>query len=212
MKGALTDPDAQERERLFADRWSGYGAHSGILHLSKKPSPSDLRRYEIFQPYDEAFLKELTPDISVATWKADTILFEEGSYLDLAFYVIEGAVDVYLKKDEDASIPPIFDATRVTEEQLMEAALDAGADDIISAGGAWEVTCPPRDFHTLRAALVAAGLEPDSAEVTMLPQTTVACDAVTAAKVLRLIDALEDNDDVQKVYHNADMPEEAMTE
>ncbi len=105
-----------------------------------------------------------------------------------------------------------FEAARVTEEQLMEAALDAGADDIVSSGGAWEVTCPPRDFHTVRAALVAAGFEPDSAEVTMLPQTTVACDAVTAAKVLRLIDALEDNDDVQKVYHNADMPEEAMME
>ena len=113
MEGALTDPDAQERERLFADRWSGYGAHSGILHLSKKPSPGDLRRYEIFQPYDEAFLETLTPDISVATWKAGAILFEEGSYLDRAFYVIDGAVDVYLKKDEDASIPPIFDATRV---------------------------------------------------------------------------------------------------
>ncbi len=105
-----------------------------------------------------------------------------------------------------------FDATRVTEEQLMEAALDAGADDIISAGGAWEVTCPPRDFHKVRASLAEAGLEPDSAEVTMVPLTTIDCDAVTAAKVLRLIDALEDNDDVQKVYHNADMPEEAMTE
>ncbi len=105
-----------------------------------------------------------------------------------------------------------FDAARVTEEQLMEVALDAGADDIVESGGAWEVTCAPREFHAVRAALVAAGLEPDSAEVTMLPQTTIACDAATAVKVLRLIDALEDNDDVQKVYHNADMPEEAMME
>ena len=113
MEGALTDPGARERERLFADRWSGYGAHSGIAHLSKKPSPTDLRRYEIFQPYDDAFLETLTPDVTVAQWKAGAILFEEGSYLDLAFYVIDGAVDVYLKKDAVLSIAPIFDATRV---------------------------------------------------------------------------------------------------
>ncbi len=105
----------------------------------------------------------------------------------------------------------LFDAARVTEEQLMEAALDAGADDVVESGGAWEVTCPPRDFHAVRDCLVAAGLEPESAEVTMLPQTTVACDAKTGAKILRLIDALDDHDDVQKVYHNADIPEEAMT-
>ena len=86
---------------------------TSVSRIRTKPSPSDLRRYEIFQPYDEAFLERLTPDISVATWKADAILFEEGSYLDLAFYVIEGSVDVYLQKDEDASILPIFDTTRV---------------------------------------------------------------------------------------------------
>lgn len=106
----------------------------------------------------------------------------------------------------------LFDAARVTEEQLMEAALEAGADDVVESGGAWEVTCAPRDFHAVRDALKAAGLEPDSAEVTMLPQTTVVCDAATGAKVLRLIDAIEDHDDVQKVYHNAEIPEEAMVE
>ena len=104
----------------------------------------------------------------------------------------------------------LFDAARIEEDKLMEAALDAGADDVVEAGGAWEVTCPPTDFHKVREALVAAGFEPDSAEVTMLPKTTVACDAATAAKVLRLIDAIEDHDDVQKVYHNAEIPEEAL--
>jgi YebC/PmpR family DNA-binding regulatory protein len=106
----------------------------------------------------------------------------------------------------------LFDAARVTEDQLMEAALEAGADDVVESGGAWEVTCAPRDFHAVRDGLAAAGLEADSAEVTFLPQTTVACDASTGAKVLRLIDNLDDHDDVQKVYHNAEIPEEAMTE
>ncbi len=105
----------------------------------------------------------------------------------------------------------LFDAARVTEEQLIEIALDAGADDVVEAGGAWEVTCQPRDFHRVRDGLVSAGLEPDSAEVTMLPQTMVDCDAPAAAKVLRLLDALEDHDDVQKVYHNAEIPEEVLS-
>ncbi len=104
----------------------------------------------------------------------------------------------------------LFDAARVTEDQLMEAALEAGADDVVEAGGAWEVTCQPKDFHQVREGLGSAGLQPDSAEVTMLPQTMVSCDAGTAAKVLRLLDALEDHDDVQNVYHNAEIPEELM--
>ncbi len=104
----------------------------------------------------------------------------------------------------------LFDAARVTEDQLMEAALDAGADDVVEAGGAWEVTCQPRDFHQVREGLGSSGLQPDSAEVTMLPHSMVSCDAGTAAKVLRLLDALEDHDDVQNVYHNAEIPEELM--
>jgi YebC/PmpR family DNA-binding regulatory protein len=104
----------------------------------------------------------------------------------------------------------LFDAARVSEEQIMEAALEAGAEDVVESGGAWEVTCAATDFHAVRENLAAAGIEADSAEVTMLPQSTVACEADTAAKVLRLVDALDDHDDVQKVYHNAEIPEEVM--
>ncbi len=106
----------------------------------------------------------------------------------------------------------LFDAAKASEEQLMEAALEAGAQDVVESGGAWEVTCEPTDFHSVKDALTAAGLEPDSAEVTMLPQATVPCDEQMAGKVVRLIDALEDQDDVQKVYHNAEIPEEVMEE
>ena len=69
------------------------------------------------------------------------------------------------------------------------------------------MTCPPADLQAVKEALAAAEIEPDSAEITMLPATTVACDPAIAAKVLRLIDALEDHDDVQKVFHNADIPQ-----
>ena len=106
----------------------------------------------------------------------------------------------------------LVEAAGVNEDQLMEAALEAGADDVKEAGGAWEVICPPGDLHAVRDAIVAAGITPASAEVTMLPQTTVPCDAQRAAKVLRLLDALDDHDDVQRVYHNAEIPEEVMAE
>jgi YebC/PmpR family DNA-binding regulatory protein len=99
----------------------------------------------------------------------------------------------------------LVEAAKATEEQLMDAALDAGAEDITEAGGAWEITCPPTQFQAVGAAMAAAGIAPDSAQITMLPHTMVACDEETAAKVLKLIDVLEDHDDVQKVYHNAEI-------
>jgi transcriptional/translational regulatory protein YebC/TACO1 len=92
----------------------------------------------------------------------------------------------------------------------MEVALDAGASDISSSDGGWEVTCEPQDFLTLRQALEAAAITMMSAEVTMLPANLVSCDASTGEKMLRFIDSLEEHEDVQNVYTNADIPEEAM--
>ncbi len=116
MEEAITPMDtaAQERERLFADRWSAYGAQSGLLNLSDRLSPEALRQYEIFQPYDDAFLEKISPDVTVASWEADAILFEEGNYLDLAFYVADGAVDVYVNKQQEIAATPIFHSTRVS--------------------------------------------------------------------------------------------------
>jgi YebC/PmpR family DNA-binding regulatory protein len=97
-----------------------------------------------------------------------------------------------------------------SEEQLMEVALDAGASDITQSEGGWEVTCEPQDFLTLRQALEAAEINMMSAEVTMVPANLVACDVTVGAKMLHFIDALEEHEDVQNVYTNADIPEEAM--
>ncbi|MDP6693952.1 MAG: YebC/PmpR family DNA-binding transcriptional regulator, partial [Phycisphaerales bacterium] len=99
-----------------------------------------------------------------------------------------------------------------TEEQLMEVALDAGADDIEQTDGGWEVSCEPTQFLTLRQALESAEIEAMSAEITMVPSTTVACDVELGTKILRMIDSFEEHDDVQNVYTNADIPEEAMNE
>ena len=99
----------------------------------------------------------------------------------------------------------------VDEDRLMEIALDAGAEDVTGEGGGevFEVLTTPTAFHKVRDAIAAAEVPIEAADVVSVPTTTVAVDAEAAAKVLRLIDALEDNDDVQAVAHNAELSESA---
>ncbi len=97
------------------------------------------------------------------------------------------------------------------EDAIMEVALEAGAEDIVSNDdGSIEVTTTPESFTTVKEAMFAAGLETELAEVTMHPSISVELNLVQAEKVLRLIDVLEDLDDVQNVYTNADFTEEVM--
>ncbi len=99
-------------------------------------------------------------------------------------------------------------AEGVDEDELLLAAADGGADDVLRDGASFEITCAPESLSSVRAAVEAAGFSVDSAEVTMLPKTTVTVDDEAAArKVLRLVDALEENDDVQDVFANFDIPE-----
>lgn len=101
----------------------------------------------------------------------------------------------------------------VDEDALMDAALEAGAEDIESNDdGSVEVTTEFQDYLTVKDALVEAGFTPDSAEIAMIPSTTVPLDKEGAEKVLALIEMLEDLDDVQNVYTNADIPVEVMEE
>ena len=102
----------------------------------------------------------------------------------------------------------MFDDADVTEDQLMEIALDVGAEDIKQDEGQWEVITQPSDFLAVKEALQGAGLEPKSAQVTMIPQTTVICRDKDAKKIIRLMEEFEDHDDVQKVYANFDIPED----
>jgi len=97
-------------------------------------------------------------------------------------------------------------APGTSEERVMEVALEAGADDVIAdADGAIEVLTPPPGFEAVKQALDAAGLKAEVAEVTMRAENTVALAGDDAAKMQKLLDALEDLDDVQEVYHNADL-------
>ena len=105
-----------------------------------------------------------------------------------------------------------FAKDKYTEDQLMEAAIEAGADDLSDEGEAWELKTAMTDFNAVREALETAGFEMESAELAMIPQNMIPVDVETGRKILRLLDALDDNDDVQNVYSNADLPDELMTE
>lgn len=99
-----------------------------------------------------------------------------------------------------------------SEDAVWEAVLEAGAEDVTDLGEAFEVLTEATDVVTVRTALQDAGIEYDSAEVVFHPATTIEVDADGARKVLRLIDALEDSDDVQNVYANFDASDEVMAE
>jgi YebC/PmpR family DNA-binding regulatory protein len=99
----------------------------------------------------------------------------------------------------------------VDEDALMEAALEVGADDVvINEDGSKDVMTTPEDYLAVKEALVAAGFESESAEVTMQAATTTDLDADDAEKMMRLIERLEDLDDVQNVYSNAEISDEIM--
>jgi len=103
-----------------------------------------------------------------------------------------------------------FPKAQVTEDALMEPALDAGAEDIKEEEETWDVLTDPHAFETVKKALEDKGLKPASAEVTMVPQNSIKITGAEAEKMLKLMEALEDHDDVQNVYANFDIPKEEM--
>jgi YebC/PmpR family DNA-binding regulatory protein len=98
------------------------------------------------------------------------------------------------------------------EDDVMLAALDAGAEDVRLSGDQWEVISAPGDLRVVREAMEAAQLEVETAEVTQLPSAGVPLQEATARQVLRLVDALEDLDDVQAVYANFDIGDDVLAE
>lgn len=106
----------------------------------------------------------------------------------------------------------VFDSTLVAENDLMEAALEAGADDIISEDGAIEVFISLENYNKVSDFLESAGFKPNSSEITQVPQNKIALDKEKTISFLRLIDALEDLDDVSSVSSNADLDVQAAQE
>ncbi len=105
-----------------------------------------------------------------------------------------------------------IDKAGASEDDVMTIALDAGADDIKTDGSEFEIFSAPQKMEEIKAALEKKGIKCTTAEVTMVPSSTVKLDLANAKKLRDLIDALEDHDDVQNVYDNSDIPEEVMAQ
>jgi YebC/PmpR family DNA-binding regulatory protein len=101
----------------------------------------------------------------------------------------------------------IVDKDAKSEDELFEIAIEAGADDMQEEGGVFEIYTTPENFDAVNEAVKAAGVEPQAAEISMIPQNYIALTGDDAKKMLKLYEAIDDNDDVQKVYANFDIDE-----
>jgi len=105
-----------------------------------------------------------------------------------------------------------FDATKYTEDQIMEVALEAGADDVVVEDESIEVRVAPENYSAVEKAFEDAGIAVENSELTMLPKNLTPVDAATARKVMTLMENLEENEDVSNVYVTADFTDEIMEE
>ena len=103
-----------------------------------------------------------------------------------------------------------LDASSIDEDALLEIVLEAGGDDVRTENDLYEILTAPEVFEDVRSSLEAQGLTPEVAEVTMLPQSTVTIEGKQAEQVIRLMEALDDQDDVRRAYANFDIPDEVM--
>ena len=105
-----------------------------------------------------------------------------------------------------------FDASKYSEDQIMEVALEAGADDVIAEEDSIEVRVAPESYSAVEKAFEDAGIAPENSELSMVPKNLTPVDAATARKVMTLMENLEENEDVQNVYVTADFTDEIMEE
>ncbi|MDP3178611.1 MAG: YebC/PmpR family DNA-binding transcriptional regulator, partial [Spirochaetaceae bacterium] len=155
--------------------------------------------YEAYAPGGGALLIEvLTDNKNRAAAEIRNILTRSGSNLGAT-----GSVSYLFKRKGVLS----YDGEKYTEDKIMEAALEAGADDVQNEDGEIIVYTTQDTFESVLNAMNAAGFETDGAEISMVPDTYVSPEKDTASKVQKLIDKLEECEDTQNVYHNVELPE-----
>jgi YebC/PmpR family DNA-binding regulatory protein len=167
--------------------------------------------YEVYGPQGVALLVEcLTDNRNRAAMEVRTAVTRNGGTMAdpgsvSRLFTRKGVVVVPKAQDGDGS------GAEVSEDMVLEATLDAGADEVIDLGETFEVQSEPGDVVAVRTALQAAGIDYDSAEVQFVASMDIpVSDAEAAGKVFRLIDAVDDLDDVQNVFSNADVPDDVM--
>jgi YebC/PmpR family DNA-binding regulatory protein len=164
--------------------------------------------YEGYGPHGVAMLIEcLTDNRNRAAMEVRTAMTRNGGSL-----ADPGSVSFLFNRKGVILVPQAQEGRTVTEDDLLEAALEAGAEDVTDLGEAFEVVTEAADLVAVRSALQDAGIDYDSAEAEFVPDLQVALDKDGAAKVFRLIEALEDSDEVQNVFANFDVPDDVMAE
>ena len=164
--------------------------------------------YEGYGPSGVAMLIEcLTDNRNRAAMEVRTAMSRNGGSL-----ADPGSVSFLFNRKGVVVVPTEQEGRSITEDDLLEAALEAGAEDVEDQGERFVVTSEATDLVAVRTALQAAGVDYDSAEAEFVPDMKVELDAESAGKVLRLIDVLEDLDDVQNIFANMDISDEVLAE
>jgi YebC/PmpR family DNA-binding regulatory protein len=164
--------------------------------------------YEGYGPHGVAFLVEcLTDNRNRAAADVRTAFTRNGGSL-----ADPGSVSYLFRRKGVVVVPRAQGTTQTSEDDVLMAVLEAGADEVNDAGDAFEVVCEPTDLVAVRTAVQAAGLDYESAESSFVPSVSVEIDADAAGKVFRLIDSLEDSDDVQNVYANYAASDEVLAQ
>jgi YebC/PmpR family DNA-binding regulatory protein len=162
--------------------------------------------YEGYGPGGVAFLVEcLTDNRNRAAMEVRTALTRAGGSL-----ADPGSVSYLFTRKGVVLLDKTQEGRELSEDDVLTAVLDAGAEEVNDNGDTWEVVSDPGDLVAVRTALQQAGIDYDSAEAQFVPSTQIELDAEGAKKIFRLIDALEDSDDVQNVYANYDVSDEVM--
>ncbi len=204
------DPALNARLRLAIDKAKGVNMPKDNIERAIKKGTGELEgvhydelTYEGFGPGGAAVLVECLTDNKNRTAGEIRHIFTKmggnlGAPNSVAWMFHKKG---YISLDRSAG---------VTEEKVMEVALEVGAEDVRDSESGFEVITDPKDFETVKAAIEAARLPIASADVTMLPQSQVTLKGAEAASMLRMMSTLEDNDDVQNAYANFDIPESEM--
>ncbi|WP_020396997.1 YebC/PmpR family DNA-binding transcriptional regulator [Thiolinea disciformis] len=208
-EGKTSDPNAYPRLRLAVDKALGANMPKDTIDKACKRGSGELGAENYFEVSYEGYgpggiavyVEAATDNVNRTVAEVRHAFSKNGGNLGT-----NGSVAFMFK-----SLGIFNFAPGVSEDKLMEVALEAGADDVIAEeDGSFEVLTAPENFGAVQNALIAAGLNPDNAEVTMRADNLTALDVETAEKLLKMVEALEDLDDVQDVYTNADLPEELL--
>ena len=205
------DPAGNARLRLAIDTARGANMPSDNIDRAIAKGTGDLEGvsyeeyvYEGYGPGGVAlYIETLTDNQNRAVAEVRHILTKHGGSLGT-----DGSVAWQF--DRKGQI--IVDANRYTEDAVFEAALEAGAEDVAREGDEFVVTTEVVDFHEVQAAMKAAGVELDQAELAMIPKNEVAVSGKEAERLVKLLDALDDSDDVQRVSSNGDIDEAVLSE